>query len=149
MAVATAVANKQPEADFAGDCDGGFIFSEFQPAFDSMFAFGRMLEMISSTGEVVSDLVSSLPVTTQARAQIRCPWEAKGRVMRELTREAQATGDYDLTDGVKFIRGSSWVLVLPDAADPHFDVYAESATEEEAQRLAAEFAAKIELLRES
>jgi mannose-1-phosphate guanylyltransferase / phosphomannomutase len=148
MAMTTSSAKQPSQADFAGDCEGGFIFSDFQPAFDSMFAFGRMLQMMSSTHEAVSTVVGELPPVLQAEAVVRCPWEMKGRIMRELAVEAEATGKYDLTDGVKFFRSPSWALVLPDAADPHFHVYAEGETQQEATELVAEFSAKIERLRD-
>jgi mannose-1-phosphate guanylyltransferase / phosphomannomutase len=147
MAVTTSAEKKKPQVDFAGDCEGGFIFSDFQPAFDSMFAFGKLLEMISLTGDSVGILASALPPVLQAEAVVRCPWEMKGRIMRELTREAEGSGEFDLTDGVKFLRNPSWVLVLPDAADPHFHVYAEGDTEQVAKDLVSEYVAKIEHMR--
>jgi mannose-1-phosphate guanylyltransferase / phosphomannomutase len=147
MAMTTTADHGKPQVDFAGDCEGGFIFSDFQPAFDSMFAFGRMLEMVSSTDKSVSELAEALPPVLQAQAVVRCPWEVKGRIMRELTREAEVTGDFDLTDGVKFFRNPSWVLVLPDAADPHFHVYAEGESEKAAKELVSEYVEKIERLR--
>ena len=141
-------------ADFAGDDQGGFIFSEFQPSFDGMFAFGKMLEMLATTDMSVSELSEELPVAHVARAQVRCPWEIKGRVMRVLTREADqiaAAADngqhIELIDGIKFFKGETWALVLPDASEPFFHVYAEANSVEEANSLVCEYVDKIETLR--
>ena len=41
---------------------------------------------------------------------------------------------------------ASWVLVKPDASEPHFHVHAEAGSPEEAQRLIANFRQRIEKL---
>ncbi len=53
----------------------------------------------------------------------------------------------ELIDGIKFIEGDHWALVLPDASEPFFHVYAEGATQEEANRLLCTYVEKIEALR--
>ena len=47
-------------------------------------------------------------------------------------------------DGVKAYRGEDWVLVVPHAQEPLVRVWAESATAEEADLFAAEYAALVE-----
>jgi len=148
MSLATPAADKKsPQADFAGDTQGGFIMSEFMPAFDSMFAFGKLLEMLSRTGLSLGELARELPASHVEQATVRCPWEVKGRIMRELTREAEEAGPVDLIDGIKVTRDGSWSLVLPDASDPYFHVFAEGETEEQAQSLLHRYVQRIEQLR--
>ncbi|HSV74456.1 MAG TPA: mannose-1-phosphate guanyltransferase [Chthonomonadales bacterium] len=149
MASAAAADKKTPPADFAGDLEGGFCFSEFQPAFDSMFAFGKLLEMLSTTGLTVRELVDEIPPIHLARATVRCPWEDKGRVMREITAEAGDIGEEDMVDGVRIRTDPGWALVLPDAADPYFHVYAEHETMEKATTLTATYVRRIEALRDA
>ena len=57
----TAICKTASKADFAGDDAGGFIFSEFQPSFDAMYAFAKMMEMLTVTDLRVSELASELP----------------------------------------------------------------------------------------
>lgn len=138
--------------DCAGDDAGGFIFSEFQPSFDAMFAFGKLMEMLTTTGLSVNDLCDELPSAFVARAHVRCPWEHKGRIMRELTRESDglaATNGYriEMIDGIKLFMGEEWVLVLPDSSEPIFHIYAESHDMESANRLVCQYVDKIEALR--
>ena len=137
--------------DFAADDGGGFIFSEFQPSFDAMYAFGKLLELLSTTGLRLSELSSQLPANFVARAVVRCPWEVKGRVMRVLTKEAdseQGNGrQVELIDGIKFFQNDDWALVLPDASEPFFHVYAESSSPENAHKLLGRYVEKIESLR--
>ncbi len=152
MEVCNVETSANERVDFAGDDAGGFIFSEFQPSFDAMFAFAKLMELLATTDMVVSKLAAELPASHVARASVRCPWEVKGRVMRVLTREADASveknGNHvELVDGIKFFEGNDWALVLPDASEPFFHIYAESDTPEKANELLCEYVAKIENLR--
>jgi mannose-1-phosphate guanylyltransferase/phosphomannomutase len=148
MACASAPEKKAPLADFAGDTLGGFVFSEFQPAFDSMFAFGKLLEMMSKSGLSISEITREIPASNVVRETVKCPWEVKGRIMREITKEAEAAHPVDLIDGIKiFYDDNSWVLVLPDASDPYFHVFAESEDPDRAYSLLRQYVEKIETLR--
>jgi mannose-1-phosphate guanylyltransferase/phosphomannomutase len=151
MGHCTGDATRADRATFAGDDAGGFIFSEFQPSFDAMFAFGKMLEMLTTTDLRISELAAELPQAHVARALVRCPWEVKGRVMRVLTREADGNTDQEnrveLIDGIKFYQGRDWALVLPDASEPYFHVYAEADTAERANQLLCQYVERIEHLR--
>lgn len=152
MEVCMGDGSKRSQVDFAGDDAGGFIFSEFQPSFDAMFAFGKLLELLTTTDIRLSELSSELPQAHVARAHVRCPWEVKGRVMRVLTKEADSlsgtNGNHvELIDGIKFYKGEDWALVLPDASEPFFHVYAEASSDTEANKLLCEYIAKIESLR--
>jgi mannose-1-phosphate guanylyltransferase/phosphomannomutase len=132
----------------AGDLDGGFIFPEFHPAFDGMFAFAKTLEMLSWLQRPLSEFSAELPPMYLSAAQVRCPWEVKGKVMRRLTEDSRHTnGRTELIDGIKLTDSEQeWVLVLPDAAEPVFHVYAEGQSQEEAVRKAQEYVGKIESL---
>lgn len=65
--------------------------------------------------------------------------------MRRLLDETDAE-DVELTDGIRVRRDGGWVLVIPDASDPLFNVYAEGRSAEEANRYADEIASRIEQL---
>ncbi len=132
----------------AGDLEGGFIFPDFHPAFDGMFTFAKTLEMLSWLQRPLSEFSAELPPMFLSSAQVRCPWEVKGKVMRRLTEDSRhANGRTDLIDGIKLTDSErEWVLVLPDAAEPFFHVFAEGQTQEEAVRRAQEYVGKIESL---
>ena len=135
-----------PEVHFAGDTEGGFIFSEFQPGFDSMFAFGKLLEMLCVTGLGLREIARELPPVTIVKARVNTPWDTKGKIMRELSREGEITGEVDLFDGIKIRKDGAWTLILPDPSDPYFHVYAEGATRRESERLLEHYVQKIESL---
>lgn len=151
MDVSRSEPGQSERADFAGDDAGGFIFSEFQPSFDAMYAFAKLLELLATTDLKVSELAGELPASYVARAVVRCPWEMKGRIMRVLTKEADSVDKnghhVELIDGIKFVQHDDWALVLPDASEPFFHVYAEAGSLEAANKLLCKYVEKIEGLR--
>lgn len=134
---------------FAGDLNGGFIFPDFCPAFDAMFAFAKTLEMLSWLQRPLSEFSAELPEVFLSNVAVRCPWESKGRVMRRLTEESRtAKARAELIDGIKLADSErEWVLVLPDAAEPVFHVYAEGRTPEDAEQRAQRYVEKIEAIK--
>ncbi len=140
-------AGSDPEVAFAGDTDGGFIFPRFLPAFDAMISVGKLLELLGKSGERLSEVRARLPRYHRAAADVACPWERKGMVMRRLHEETQDQKTEQL-DGIKVFLDTGWVLVLPDVTGPSLHVRAESADRERADALVAEYAARIEGMQE-
>lgn len=130
---------------FAGDERGGFIFQEFHPGFDAAFTFGKLATMLRLTGLKLSEIAAELPPFQLAYEQVRCPWEAKGAVMRRISEES-SKGQVDLLDGIKIYDKDQWVLVLPDAVEPLFHVYAESPEAKSSEALVGHYVKKIEAI---
>jgi mannose-1-phosphate guanylyltransferase/phosphomannomutase len=133
-------------ATFAGDERGGFIFPELHPGFDAAFSFGMLAKMLQQTGLSVREVSAELPVFRLAYEQVRVPWDAKGSVMRRISEETRDGRHVELLDGIKIFEDDSWVLVLPDAVEPLFHVYAESPDEEESRELVGRYVRKIEMM---
>jgi len=129
-----------------GDGVGGFIFPRFHPSFDGLFATVRLLELLAITGRSLSEIMDETPPANVARLQVPCPWEQKGRVMRVLAQDPKTEATRQI-DGVKHQSDGEWVLVLPDADRPLFNVYAEAREEGRAWTLAHEYAERLEQLR--
>ena len=121
-----------------GDATGGFILPSLHPAIDGMFALAKLLELLARFDVKISSLVNQLPQYYQVRKLVDCPWEYKGRVMRMLS---ESYRDSQAPDGVR-IQGTAddWVLVLPDADRPIFNILAEAKSQEQAQALADRYA---------
>lgn len=147
MSLAARREKESAPVHFAGDAAGGFIFSEFQPGFDSMFAFGKLLEMLAVSDLSVGEIQTQLPPMHIAHVEVRCPWDQKGRIMRELTVRAESEGEVDLIDGIRIRTGSSWALVIPDDSEPWFHVFAEADSETASSALLARYVSLIESLR--
>jgi mannose-1-phosphate guanylyltransferase / phosphomannomutase len=148
MTVASSVAEK---IVMAGDLSGGFIFpgigeESFHPTFDGIFAFVKTLEMMAlHQRRTLSSFAAELPPMHLSHRRVSCPQSENGRVMRILTEEASTwSGTVELLDGIKLIEAPNrWTLVLPDAADPFFDVHAEGNTPADANRRAQQYADRL------
>ncbi len=134
----------EAEVSLAGDERGGFIFPALHPGFDAAFSFGMLITMLKKTGLSVSEVAAELPVFRLAYEQVKVPWESKGTVMRRISEESKSGTRVELLDGIKIYDEDSWVLVLPDALEPIFHIYAESPEERASKALADEYAKKIE-----
>ncbi|MCS6923029.1 MAG: mannose-1-phosphate guanyltransferase [Fimbriimonadales bacterium] len=129
---------------FAGDTHGGFIFPQFHPGYDAMFAYVRLLEATQRLGCCLSEVYDQIPSFYTLYQAVSCPWELKGRVMRLLAQEVK--GRVETIDGLKVYTDHSWALVLPDAAEPMIHLYVEARTLQAAEQLLREFALRIEQL---
>lgn len=128
---------------FIGDGRGGFIFPEFQPAFDAMYAIGKILEMMAKEKVHPNRISREIPAFEVFHKKIPCPWDKKGQAMRHAIEEAKGKKS-ELIDGVKiFFSKGSWVLLVPDADEAYFHIWAESDDEKTAKDLMREYADKV------
>lgn len=111
--------------DFGGDDRGGLLFPAFHAGFDAMFGLARLLVLLQATELSLTEVAESIPPMPLAYQQVRCPWESKGAVMRQITERLNEPEDVELLDGIKTHGPDGWVLVLPDSVEPVFHVYAE------------------------
>ena len=91
---------------FVGDGIGGLIFTEFQPAFDAMFAIGKILEMMALTEKRLGEIDNEIPRLYSAKRNVNCSWEHKGKVMRRIMKDSDGSRR-DLVDGVKIVATNS------------------------------------------
>ncbi|MFQ4145124.1 mannose-1-phosphate guanyltransferase [Chlorogloeopsis sp. ULAP02] len=110
-----------------GSADTGFIFPQLHPGFDSMFCIAKIIEMLTIQERSLASVRAELPRVIHRTHTIRCPWTAKGALMRYLV-ETHPAQNLELIDGVKICQphDDSWVLVLPDASEPLVHLYANS-----------------------
>ena len=110
-----------------GNNDIGFIFPQLHPGFDAMFSIAKLIEMLTIQERSLADIRLDLPNVYYKSCSIRCPWKAKGSLMRHLV-ETHSKENLELIDGVKIInpRNDNWVLILPDAGEPLVHIYANS-----------------------
>jgi len=130
---------------FAGDDAGRFIVPQFQPAADAIAGLAWLLEMIARQGVSLGELAERIPTFSVDHQAVPCPGERKGEIMRLLTQQLAAE-KAEFLDGIKVFGDDSWVLVKPDASEPHFHVHAEAGSPEEAQRLIDTYRQRIETL---
>ena len=115
----------------AVDGDGYYIFPDLQPTPDGMFALARILQYLAQHHLSLKEVVEALPSYALAHKQVKCPWESKGRVMREISQRAE-TLPSDVIDGVKFfVDDDRWVLIRPDPDRAMLHVTVEVSLEED------------------
>ncbi len=127
---------------FVGDGVGGFIFPEFQPCFDAMFAVVKTVELMARHKVRLNSLVQDIPPFETFHQKIPCPWDRKGLVMRRAIEDVQSCKN-ELIDGVKVFMDGGWVLMLPDPDEATFHIWVEAASKTQARHLLKEYSEKI------
>ncbi|MEW6684844.1 MAG: sugar phosphate nucleotidyltransferase [Candidatus Edwardsbacteria bacterium] len=132
------------EVGFVGTKNGGFIFPEFQPAFDAMLTVCKILELMGKCEETLGDLQKEVPKTFILRQNLPCPMTLKGTILRRLIEETKTFPYRELIDGVKLHFDRDWIQIIPDSTRSFFHINAESAKREKAEALIEEYKSKIE-----
>lgn len=114
-----------------GSGETGFIFPQLHPGFDSMFCIAKLIEMLTIQERSLATVRSELPRVFHKTYTLRCPWTAKGALMRYLV-ETHPAQNLELIDGVKIRQPyhDNWLLVLPDASEPLVHLYINSSDRE-------------------
>jgi phosphoglucosamine mutase len=133
----------EENALFGGEKSSHFYFSECYGVDDAVFASLRMAEILSKSGEKLSEIVDSLPKYPSIyEKNFDCPDDLKFAAIEKLRARFK---DYGLTtldmDGVKVIDKDGWVLLRPSNTEPIIRVAAEAKAEEKLKEL-YEFAKK-------
>lgn len=119
---------------FAGNDRGAFIFPEFNSGFDSLFAFAKILEMMSISGISIAEAFDSLPEFHIAKADVECAFSDKGSIMSNFY-EYCDTHPFSASDGIKIFFAKSWGLIVPDKTEPVLHLAAEAETDEKAMSI--------------
>ncbi|EFA71159.1 mannose-1-phosphate guanyltransferase [Cylindrospermopsis raciborskii] len=122
---------KNSHVVLGGSGETGFIFPQLHPGFDSMFCIAKLIEMLTIQERSLTAVRGELPRVIHKNYTIRCPWIAKGALMRYLV-ETHPVHNLELIDGVKICQSydDSWVLVLPDASEPLVHLFVNSSDKE-------------------
>jgi len=106
----------------------------YLPHFDAIFSMLKLLELLAREQLSLSEAKQLIPPVERSYQEVDCPWEQKGRIMRNLFEENKER-QVEMTDGLKVFHDQGWALVLPDAEEPVFRIYSEANTSEEADAL--------------
>ena len=117
---------------FVADCNGGFIFPEFQNSFDAMYAVGNLMEMLTQAKLTVSSIRREIPAFEVLHKAVPCSWDKKGQTMRNAIEYSKGKRT-ELIDGVKIFLDNGWVLLLPDPDEAYFHIWAEAKDKPTAQ----------------
>ncbi|MCX7842626.1 MAG: mannose-1-phosphate guanyltransferase [Clostridia bacterium] len=118
------------------------MLEQFTMHFDAIAGLVKILDFMSINNMKLSDLVDMIPDFHINKKEVECPWDAKGKVIRQIIQER--SGDsIETIEGVKIFRDGGWVLVLPDAEQPVCRVISESYSAEFAEELSNIYVEKV------
>jgi mannose-1-phosphate guanylyltransferase/phosphomannomutase len=134
-----------PHVVLGGSGEMGFIFPQLHPGFDAMFCIAKMIEMLTLQERSIGQIRSELPRVCHRTHTVRCPWTAKGALMRHLV-ETHSAESLELVDGVKIFnhQHDSWVLILPDAGEPLVHIFANSDDRGWVDEILREYRARVQ-----
>jgi mannose-1-phosphate guanylyltransferase/phosphomannomutase len=117
-----------PGVVLGGSGEMGFIFPQLHPGFDAMFCIAKIIELLTIQERSLGQMRGELPRVCHKSHTVRCPWSAKGALMRHLV-EIHPVENLELIDGVKIFnyQHDGWVLILPDAGEPLVHIFANSS----------------------
>jgi mannose-1-phosphate guanylyltransferase/phosphomannomutase len=138
---------KAPHVVLGGSGDIGFIFPQLHPGFDAMFCIAKLIEMLTIQERSLDSIRTELPRVYHKTHTVRCPWTAKGALMRKLV-ETHPAENLELVDGVKVIhhQDDSWILILPDAGEPLVHLFANSNDREWVDEILREYRTRVQML---
>lgn len=105
------------------------------------------LNLMAASNLPLSSILAQIPKYHITKKEVKCPWNMKGKLMRNLIEENDSKS-VDLIEGVKLNFDDGWALVLPDAEEPLCRVYAESKNSDELKRLTDNLLSRIEIITE-
>ena len=131
------------KATFGFEENGGCIYHPHVAVRDGGMTTALMLECLASRGMSFSKALSFVvPRFHQAKTKVEVAPKKVDAVMKAV--ERQAKGEVERTDGIKLWADErSWVLVRPSGTEPIVRVFAESDTQEGAERLVNKFAKAV------
>jgi len=104
---------KETGSPLAGEMSGHIFFADrFYGFDDAAYAGARLLEILSSTGSTLEDLLSDVPKTfSTPEIRIPCPEEKKTGVVEAVADEFGASHEVSTLDGVRISFDGGWALV--------------------------------------
>ncbi len=141
--VSVAAEIKKRRAIFGGEPCGAWIFPKVHLVPDGPLAAAKVLELLSSTGKWLSELLDELPAHPTVRKKVACQNEKKATTMKKfkarLRREFRGISDVLTIDGIRFsFKDGSWALVRPSGTEPCIRVTAEGRTPARAKEITGE-----------
>ena len=111
---------KEESAELAGEMSGHMFFKDRYFGFDdATYAACRLLEILSATGQKISELLSDVPDTiTTPEIRIACPDEVKFGLVQKATAFFREKYNVIDIDGARVIFEDGWGLVRASNTQP-------------------------------
>ena len=123
---------KEEKALLAGEMSGHLFFADRYFGYDdAIYASVRLLEILSSSGRKLSDILADVPVTfSTPEIRVACPDDIKFQVVEDA--KAHFRKDFDIIDidGVRIPFADGWGLIRASNTQPVLVLRFEATTEE-------------------
>ncbi len=126
---------KEEKAPLAGEMSGHLFFADRYFGYDdAIYASVRLLEIISTTGKRISEILSDVPRTfTTPEIRVDCPDDVKFSVVHEVKEHFRKNHKIIDIDGVRIPFEDGWGLVRSSNTQPVLVLRFEASTEERLQ----------------
>ena len=137
---------KDEHALLAGEMSGHLFFADRYFGYDdAIYASLRLLELLSETGEKLSDLLADVPKTfSTPEIRVDCPDKIKFRVVEAVREHFKKTHDIIAIDGVRVPFADGWGLLRASNTQPVLVLRFEASTEERLSAIRADFQAVLD-----
>ena len=125
-------------AVLGGEGNGGVILPDLHYGRDALVGTAIVLQHLAATGQTLSDVRQSLPAYAIAKHKMPLDGRDAQALLAALAKRYQ-NERVSTVDGVKIDFDAGWVHLRTSNTEPILRVYAEAATEEEANTLAQRF----------
>ncbi len=117
----------------------------FAMNFDAIAGLVKIIDYMAINDLMLSEVVDMVPDFHILKKEVKCPWSAKGKVIRAIIEENDSS-KIETTEGVKVFGDKGWVLILPDAEKPICKVISEGYSQEFANELTDIFVDKVKAI---
>lgn len=117
----------------------------FEMNFDAIAGLVKIIDYMAYNELRLSEIVDKIPDFHILKKEVKCPWSAKGKVIRAIIEENDSSS-IETTEGVKVLGDKGWVLVLPDAEKPVCKVISEGYSQEYAAELTDIYVQKVKAI---
>ena len=139
---------KEEQALLAGEMSGHLFFADRYYGYDdAVYAGARLLEILSSSGQSLAEMVDNLP-QTYSTPEIRfdCPEEKKFKVVEELVKFFAPKKKVNNIDGARISFDDGWGLVRASNTQPVLVLRFEADSPEALERIQAEVKQELDRL---
>lgn len=115
----------------------------FFPYSDGLASLALLLDFLADQEISLDQVLAMIPAFYTSSEDVDCPWEEKGRIMKQLIENAESE-EVELIDGIRIHHDHGWTLIYPDMDEPIFHVYTESNNPQIASEISKEYVNMIE-----
>ena len=136
---------KEIGSPLAGEMSGHIFYADDYFGFDdAIYVSGRLLQILSNTGQKLSEIVDEIPhFESTPEIRIETTDEDKFNIVAELAKYFRGNYDTIDIDGARVLFGDGWGLVRASNTQPVLVLRFEAKTKDRLQEIIEIFKAKL------